>query len=85
VNVLSHLTNGFSVIKYLNIALHGEPYPFLVLEFVAGGCLEDFVLTPALARPALDTSDVMKGIGRGQAAARPLKIYHRDLKPPNIV
>jgi hypothetical protein len=83
--VQRHLADCPNVIKYLDIALDGDPYPFLVLEFVGGGSLEDFVLTPALERSTVDISEVMKGIARGLAAAHRFKIYHRDLKLANIL
>jgi len=53
-----------------DIEIEAEPYPYLVLEFVAGGSLEDWILTPAVERqPIPDTSELMAGIARGIAAA----------------
>jgi serine/threonine protein kinase len=83
--VQRHLADCPNVIKYLDIALDGEPYPFLVLEYVGGGSVEDFVLSPASDRSALDPSELMTGIARGLAAAHRHGIYHRDLKPANIL
>ncbi|MGH7169790.1 MAG: serine/threonine-protein kinase, partial [Gemmataceae bacterium] len=74
-----------NVIKYLDISLDEKPFPFLVLEYVAGGTLEDFILTPKSERPPLQTVEAMKGIARGLSAAHRHKIYHRDLKPANIL
>ena len=83
--VQRQLNDCVNVIKYLDISLDEEPFPFLVLEYVAGGSLEDFILTPKSERPSLDATEVMKGIARGLAAAHRHKIYHRDLKPANIL
>jgi serine/threonine protein kinase len=74
-----------NVIKYHNIASDGEPFPFLELEYVPGGSLEDFILTPLAERPPLQTAEAMNGIARGLSAAHRCKIYHRDLKPANIL
>lgn len=83
--VQRHLADCPNVIKYLDISLDEKPFPFLVLEYVAGGSLEDFVLTPTPERPVLDTAEAMKGIARGLASAHRHKIHHRDLKPANIL
>jgi serine/threonine protein kinase len=83
--VQRHLADCPNVIKYLDVALDGEPYPFLVLEYVCGGSLEDYVLAPAGERSGLAPPEVMTGIARGLAAAHRHSIYHRDLKPANIL
>jgi serine/threonine protein kinase len=73
------------VIEYHDIAVDAEPYPFLMLEYVAGGSLEDWVLTPPAERQPLDVSELMAGIARGLAEAHRHRIYHRDLKPANVL
>jgi hypothetical protein len=74
-----------NVIGYEDIEVDAAPHPFLVLEYVAGGSLEDWILTPREERPALSPHGLMTGIARGLAAAHGSKIYHRDLKPANVL
>jgi hypothetical protein len=74
-----------NVIEYHDIAVDADPYPFLMLEYVGGGSLEDWILAPAADRPALDVLELMTGIARGLAEAHRQKIYHRDLKPANVL
>ena len=74
-----------NVIEYHDIAVDVEPYPFLTLEYVGGGSLEDWILTPAADRKALDATELMSGITRGLAQAHRHRIYHRDLKPANVL
>jgi hypothetical protein len=74
-----------NVIEYVDIAVDAEPYPFLMLKYIGGGSLEDWILTPAAERQALDQTDLMAGIARGLAEAHRHRIYHRDLKPANVL
>lgn len=83
--VQRYLAGCDNVIRYVDIASDGDPYPYLVLEYVAGGSLEDWVLTPPTDRRAADPADIMAGIARGLAAAHARQIYHRDLKPANVL
>jgi serine/threonine protein kinase len=74
-----------NVIEYLDIAVDAEPFPFLMLEYVGGGSLEDWVLAAPAERKSLDVPELMAGIARGLAEAHRHKIYHRDLKPANVL
>ncbi len=83
--VKKYLTGCPNVIEYIDIAMDGVQFPYLVLEYVPGGSLEDWILTPKADRPVLDVTELMTGIARGLAAAHSHKIYHRDLKPANVL
>jgi hypothetical protein len=74
-----------NVIQFLNVTTGGQPYPFLELEFVGGGSLEDWILSKPGERVALQKDEVIEGIVRGLARAHGEKIYHRDLKPANVL
>jgi serine/threonine-protein kinase len=74
-----------NIIEYHDIVVDAEPFPFLMLEYVGGGSLEDWILTPAQERKRLDVPELMAGIARGLAEAHGRQIYHRDLKPANIL
>jgi eukaryotic-like serine/threonine-protein kinase len=74
-----------NVIEYHDIEIDAQPYPFLMLEYVGGGSLEDWILTPAADRKPLDVAELMAGIARGLAEAHRHRIYHRDLKPANVL
>jgi serine/threonine protein kinase len=60
-------------------------YPFLVLEYVAGGNLEDWILEDADRRAVLRKREIICGMARALAKAHDQNIYHRDLKPANIL
>ncbi|MGL6097739.1 MAG: serine/threonine-protein kinase [Fimbriiglobus sp.] len=83
--VTEHLADSPNVIEYLNVSIDAEPYPYIVLEYAAGGSLEEWVLNRPDERVKLDPLDVMRGIVRGMAAAHKHGIHHRDLKPANIL
>src|SRR5262249_26100507 len=85
-HIRSRLRDCENVIRYEDIVSETDPYPYLVLEFLGGGSLEDWILTPAAERrPIPDTTELMAGVARGLAAAHRHKIYHRDLKPANVL
>lgn len=83
--VRAKLRDHPNVIQFLNVNTGGKPYPFLELEFVGGGSLEDWILSRPGERPALQKDQVIAGIARGLARAHAGKIYHHDLKPANVL
>jgi serine/threonine protein kinase len=74
-----------NLIAFLDVALTGRPFPYLVLEYASGGSLEEWILRHEDDRPALDKQHLMAGIIRGLAQAHEHGIAHRDLKPANIL
>jgi serine/threonine protein kinase len=74
-----------NLIGFLDVALTGRPYPYLVLEYASGGSLEEWILRHEDDRPKLDKQQLMAGIIRGLAQAHEHGIAHRDLKPANIL
>lgn len=83
--VRQHLAGQPTVIGYLDVALDASPHPYLVLEYVEGGSLEDWILTPPDDRISLDRAEVVEGVVRGLAEAHRHGITHRDLKPANVL
>ncbi|MDQ5815333.1 MAG: serine/threonine protein kinase [Actinomycetota bacterium] len=59
-----------------------EGRPFLVIEFVSGGSLNEAFEGPLLPERALE---LVAEAARGAGAAHALGIVHRDIKPPNIL
>jgi serine/threonine protein kinase len=84
-HVQAKLPRHPNLISFLDVALHGRPFPYLVLEYASGGSLEEWILRQEADRPALDKRMVVDGIVRGLAQAHENGIAHRDLKPANIL
>jgi hypothetical protein len=84
-HIKQKLVNHPNVIEYVDIATDATPYPFLALDYVAGGSLDDWILSRPDDRKALDISEVITGIARGLSQAHRHQIYHRDLKPANVL
>ena len=82
--VLHRLRECPNVIRYVDFYGAALPYPYLVVEYVAGGSLEDWILDP-FERKKIDVSEFMTGLARGVAEAHKHGIYHRDLKPANVL
>lgn len=74
-----------NVIDYLDIATNAQPFPYLALEYIGGGSLEDWILLPDDERLPLTSDEVIAGIVEGLAEAHRHGITHRDLKPANIL
>jgi Protein kinase domain len=84
-NIHTRLGGCPNVIRFTNVVVKEQKWPFLVLEYVAGGSLEDWILTTTAERQKLDSQELMAGIARGLAQAHKNGIYHRDLKPANVL
>src|SRR5919199_2058879 len=63
-------------------AWRGRPY--MVLELVPGGTLEDR-LHPGRALPDADTERISREVAAGLAHAHSRGLVHRDLKPANVL
>lgn len=74
-----------NLVSFLDVALNGKPFPYLVLEYANGGSLEEWILRHEQDRPALDKRLLVEGVVRGLAQAHEHGISHRDLKPANIL
>jgi hypothetical protein len=83
--ILTRLGRHPHVIEFLGVAVEGQPWPFLELEYVGGGSLEDWILEDPGRRPKLNPHEVIRGVVLGLAEAHRQGIYHRDLKPANIL
>jgi serine/threonine protein kinase len=84
-HICQRLGNHPNIVGFNNVVIGGQWFPFLALEYVSGGSLEDWILSPADERVALNPLEFMTGIARGLAQAHDERIYHRDLKPANIL
>jgi hypothetical protein len=61
---------------------HGDTW--VVMEFVAGKCLEDVLAAHPAGLPLEETLAWVRGIGAGLAYLHQRGIVHRDLKPGNV-
>ena len=60
--------------------------PYMVLEYVAGGTLEErLASTKGKPLPDAETAAVAAGIAAGLAHAHARGVIHRDLKPANVL
>ena len=84
-HIKKELTGSDNIVEYQDIDPKGSPYPYLALEYVDGGILEDWILESYENRASIDTRELMLGIVRGISDAHGKGIYHRDLKPANIL
>jgi serine/threonine protein kinase len=70
-----------NVIRVLDFGEGGE-CPYLVMEFVPGGSLQQLTGEPMLPERAIH---LIGGAARGAGAAHAAGLVHRDLKPGNIM
>src|SRR5262249_45189638 len=77
--------NHPNIISFVDVALEGQPYPYLVLEYSDAGSLEEWILRHPNDRAQLEKLSLIEGLVRGLAQAHENGIAHRDLKPANVL
>jgi len=85
VRIKTALRGDPHIAHLVDLAVKEKPFPFLVLDYVAGGSLEDWILEEEEFRAPLNKYDVIEGITRTVARAHEAQMFHRDLKPGNIL
>jgi len=85
VAILKRLGEHPHIVKFEDVQSTDCKHPYLALEYLGGGSLEDWVLRQKERRPALETHEVIRQVVSGLAAAHAQGIAHRDIKPANIL
>ena len=73
------------IVAFEDVQVDNAPYPYLAFEHMAGGSLEEWILKDADRRPRLPVGEIVRQVARGLADAHAQRIYHRDVKPANIL
>jgi serine/threonine protein kinase len=85
VEVLNRLGHHENIVDFEDVQVDGCDYPFIKLEYLGGGSLEEWILQDVTARQSIDPKEIIRQIVSGLAAAHAKDIAHRDLKPANIM
>lgn len=59
--------------------------PFIVMEYIEGGTLGDFLKSRGGKLPLSEALTLMQGVAQGLAYAHRKNLIHRDIKPANIL
>ena len=73
-----------NIVQVYRIAKTEDGIPFIVMQFVAGGNLEQYVSRRVLLDP-LEATRIIKASALGLKAAHAQGLVHRDIKPENIL
>jgi hypothetical protein len=73
------------IIDFIDAQVDEKSIPFLALEYVGGGSLEDWIVEDPVWRVRLNPHEIIRGVVSGLAEAHAQQIAHRDLKPANIL
>lgn len=72
------------IVRVFDFGEHGE-LCYLVMEFIEGGSLEDFIIAGRVPVSERTTAKVLRQIARALRTAHGMGLVHRDLKPANIL
>lgn len=73
-----------NLIRYVDSGIHGRE-PYLVMQYVSGGNLEDILVKQGKPFEALEAGRYMAGVLSGLEVMHGNKMVHRDIKPQNIL
>jgi len=73
------------IVKFEDVQSTGCKYPYLALEYLGGGSLEEWIVKDKEQRPNLEPQEIIRQVVSGLGAAHAKEIAHRDIKPANIL
>ena len=73
-----------NVVNVTDFGVENEDTPFLVMEYIEGICLDDFLKKEKRLSPS-KAFEIISPIARGVGVAHSQGITHRDLKPLNVM
>ena len=83
--ILKRLGAHDHIVGFEDIQTENCEYPYLALEYLGGGSLEEWIIKDKERRPNLEPSEIVRQVVSGLAAAHAQGIAHRDVKPANIL
>ncbi|WP_435010867.1 serine/threonine protein kinase [Tundrisphaera lichenicola] len=83
--ILKRLGNHPNIVKFVDVQTDNCEYPFLALEYLGGGSLEEWIIKDKERRPAIEPREIIRQVASGLAAAHAQGISHRDIKPANLL
>jgi serine/threonine protein kinase len=81
------ITSGFAhpnIVKILDFGVNQNGQPYLVMEYVAGQTLREIISTNQRLT-SKEARQIFTGIASALKYAQELDIFHRDLKPDNVI
>jgi serine/threonine protein kinase len=85
VAILKRLGEHDHIVDFEDVQTENCKYPYLALEYLDGGSLEEWIVKDPKKRPALETHEIIRQVVSALAAAHAQGIAHRDIKPANIL
>ncbi|WP_422930235.1 serine/threonine-protein kinase [Singulisphaera sp. PoT] len=73
------------IVKFEDVQSQNCDHPYLAFEYMGGGSLEQWIVSDKDRRPDIDSSEIIRQVVAGLAAAHTQNIAHRDIKPANIL
>ncbi|SIN91260.1 Serine/threonine protein kinase [Singulisphaera sp. GP187] len=85
VAILKRLGEHDHIVDFEDVQTEDCEYPYLALEYLGGGSLEEWIVKDRAQRPRLEPHEIIRQVVSGLAAAHAKEIAHRDIKPANIL
>lgn len=85
VAILKRLGEHDNIVAFEDVQTDGCEHPYLALEYLGGGSLEEWIVKDKDRRPPLESHEIIRQVVVGLAAAHAQGIAHRDIKPANIL
>lgn len=85
IELLKRLKKHDHIVDFEDVQSDKCQYPYLALEYLGGGSLEEWIVKDPKQRPALEPHEIIRQVVAGLAAAHAQNIAHRDIKPANIL
>ena len=83
--ILKRLGGHPHIVDFEDVQTDDCEYPYLALEYLGGGSLEEWIIKDPRARPNLEPHEIIRQVASGLFAAHDKGIAHRDIKPANIL